>query len=405
METFQLENGMKLIYKQGNSSLTSFCIAINAGACSEGDKYGLAHLVEHMVFKETKNRDEAKINEELDDIFGFNNAMTNFPYVIYYGTSLSEDFEMGIELYSDIILNPVFSENGLNEEKKIILEELKEWKDDTYQQCEDELFKNAFSNTRIKELIIGNEEKIKNFSIDEVKEFYNKFYSPQNAVISVISSKPFYEIKNIVKKYFENWNNKYQYLHNSIYEESKNGIFVSEKEDINSSKVNIMYTIHNLSQRELVVLRLLDELLTKGTSSLLYKHVRTENNLVYEIGSNYKFERDIKAYILYFGTSKENVDLAIKLIKETINIIKGGGYIIKKELIEKMYKRAKLRRELNFQRCIVEAKELSTYQLMFGDYKILYEEIEELKYIKYEEILSLANKIFNNPMIQVLSPI
>lgn len=405
METFQFKNGFKLIYKYCDSNLSSFCIALNAGAAVEKSEYGLAHLVEHMVFKETDNRNENKINEELDDIFGFNNAMTNYPYVIYYGTTLCEDFERGIELYSDILLHPIFTEGGLKEERSIILEELKEWRDDPYQQCEDELFKNSFKTTRKKELIIGCEDKIKGFSLKDVKNFYYKFYNPENAVISVISSLPFQEIKNIIKKYFDNWNNKHHYLHNSIYEESKKGSFRTYKENLNSAKINIMYTIHDLSQRELVVLRVIDEFLTKGTSSLLYKIIRTEKNLVYDIGSNYKFERDLKLYILYLGTSKENINSAIELIKNTINSIKEGRYAIKKELIEKLHKRLKIRRELNFERCIVEAKEMATYQLMFGDYNILYKELEQIKEIKSEEIIFLIKKVFNDSTIQIISPV
>lgn len=405
METHVFENGLKLICKKANSNLTSFCIAINAGASVEKENYGLAHLVEHMVFKETKTRNEAQINEELDNVFGFNNAMTNYPYVIYYGTSLCEDFESGLELYSDIVAHPVFTKEGLEEEKKVILEELKEWKDDPYQHCEDELLRNSFSASRKKELIIGNEEKINGFSIEDVTNFYEKFYNPENAVISVISSKDFFEVKNIVKKFFDNWNNKHPYLHNSIYEENKKGIFVSKKDDINSAKVNIMYTVHDLSPREIVVLRFIDEMLVKGTSSLLYSKIRTEDNLVYEIGSNFKYERDIKLYILYLGTSKENVDQAIKNIEDIIKSIKDERINIEKSLILKLFKRAKLKRELNFQRCIVEAKEISTYQLMFGDYRILYNEIEDMKNIEPEEVTVLVKKVFSNPSIQILSPV
>lgn len=405
MEIYQFENGLKLIYKENKGNLTSFCIALNAGASVEEDDYGLAHLVEHMVFKETANRNEMAINEELDDIFGFNNAMTNYPYVIYYGTSLCEDFEKGIELYSDILLNPVFREEGLKEEKKIILEELKEWKDDPYQYCEDELLRNAFNNIRIKELIIGNEEKIKGFSLDEVKNFYNKFYNPENAVIAVISSKSFSEVKNIIGEYFKNWNNKYHYIHKNVYERNKEGIFITKKEDITGSKINIMYNIYDLSPRELIILRLLDQLLSKGTSSLLYNYIRTENNLVYEIGTRFKYENGIRLYIIYFGTSKEKVNLAVELINKTINLLKEGKYSIDKELVGKLYKRAKLQRELNFQRCIVEAKEIATYQLMFGDYNIVYDEIQELKEIKYEEIIVVVKKVFKKATIQILSPI
>ena len=101
----------------------------------DGKKYGIAHATEHMIYKGTKNRSEEDINKELSQIFGFQNAMTNFPYVIYYGTLLGEDFKKGIELFSDIIINPSFENKGFKEEMDVIIEELREWDEDLEQYC------------------------------------------------------------------------------------------------------------------------------------------------------------------------------------------------------------------------------------------------------------------------------
>ena len=133
MEEYILENKLKLIYKHTESELTSICISIDAGAGVETEKYGIAHATEHMVYKGTKNRTEKEINEELSNLFGFNNAMTNFPYVIYYGTLLGEDLKKGVDLLSDIVLNPSFNEVGFKEEMDVIKEELKEWDEELEQ--------------------------------------------------------------------------------------------------------------------------------------------------------------------------------------------------------------------------------------------------------------------------------
>jgi predicted Zn-dependent peptidase len=111
----------------------------------EGFNLGTAHAVEHMVFKGTARRSERQINDEMDSYFGFNNAMTNYPYAIYYGTVSSEDFDKGFELFSDILMNPLFPFEGFDEEIRVILEELRDWKEDPTQRCEDILFSNCFS--------------------------------------------------------------------------------------------------------------------------------------------------------------------------------------------------------------------------------------------------------------------
>ncbi len=132
MEKIIFKNGIKLLYKKAENNLTSFTIGFNAGANrEENSELGIAHVVEHMLFKGTSSRTEYEINKLCDETFGFCNAMTNYPYVVYYGTTLDEDFEKGFEIYSDILLNPSFPLNGFKEEIEVICEELKEWKDDS----------------------------------------------------------------------------------------------------------------------------------------------------------------------------------------------------------------------------------------------------------------------------------
>ena len=171
----------------------------------EEELYGLAHATEHMIFKETKNRKENEINRDLSKVFGFNNAMTNYPYVIYYGTLLEEDFETGIKIFSDILLNPVFPENGFKEEMDVIKEELREWDEELEQFVEDKQFFNTFEERRIKYPIIGRMEDLEKITLDDIKEFYDKFYFPGNTTISVVSNMDFDEVKYKVWKIFREW--------------------------------------------------------------------------------------------------------------------------------------------------------------------------------------------------------
>lgn len=98
MRHYKLKNGIDIQYIKREGNISSFCIGFNAGALVEKEnEYGLAHVVEHMVFKGTQNRTEEEINKLCDETFGFHNAMTNYPYVIYYGTTLSCDFKKGLK--------------------------------------------------------------------------------------------------------------------------------------------------------------------------------------------------------------------------------------------------------------------------------------------------------------------
>ncbi|KOA20453.1 peptidase M16 inactive domain protein [Clostridium homopropionicum DSM 5847] len=402
-----LKNGIKLNYIKKEGKLTSFCIGFNAGAIME-KKYetGLAHVVEHMLFKGTKKRSEKEINEACDEVFGFHNAMTNYPYVIYYGTTLSDEFKKGFEIYSDILLNPTFPLEGYKEEINIILEELKEWKDDPYQECEDELFFNTFKQRRIKDLIIGSKESINKITIEQISDFYKKHYVPSNCVISVVSSLDFKEVLDQVELLWGNWHEEYSFIENDLYENNNEGIYYKNRKDLKSAKIQYCYTIDSLNQYEMKILKIFNERFGNGTSSILYDEVRTKNGLAYEIESNIKEEKGIKLFTIKVGTSVENIDKVIDLINNNINFILNNKVIFNESDIRKIVKSINLKKELSLEKSIELCKKLTTYELMFNSTEDLFNEFPEefIASIDENKIIKVVEKVLRSPSIQILRP-
>lgn len=404
MEKVILKNGVKIIYEYRTGNITSFCIGFNSGALVENENQrGLAHVVEHMLFKGTIKRNENEINKLCDEVFGFNNAMTNYPYAIYYGTSLSQDFEEAFELYSDIVLNPFFPKEGFMEEINIIREELKEWKDDISQLCEDELLYNAFNTRRIKELIIGDEKSILNFTPADIINFYKQHYLPNDCVITVVSSLPFHIVEKTVCMYFDNWNPDINVeIKSDDYEINKPGIFRGIHKGIKGAKIQYLFPIDKLSNRELKALSLFNVVFGEGSSSLLFDEVRTKKGLAYEVFSSIKNEYGIKLFSIFVGTSCETIQTTIETINNTIN--KAITTLnLDRAQIEKLAKSLKLRKELKLEKSIELCKALTTYEIMYDSCELLFEEINDLEGISEEEIINVAKKVLRNPTIQVIS--
>lgn len=403
MEKYIFNNGIKLNYIKREGNLSSFCIGFNAGALvEEENEIGLAHAAEHMLFKGTTKRNEKEINEICDSTFGFHNAMTNYPYVVYYGTTLSSDFEKGFEVYSDIILNPTFMEEGFQEEIDIILEELKEWKDDPYQDCEDELFLNAFNKRRIKELIIGKEEDIKSITMQDIKRFYNKHYAPSDCIITVVSSLDFQEILEIVKKYFEDWEKEYIFKEKALYEANNKGTFNKTRKDLKGSKIQYCFPIDFLKEEEVNLLRIFNVKFGEGTSSILYDEMRTKKGLVYDIGSSLKNEKGIKLFTIKLGASEKNIGKAIDIINENIEKVKTSKEIFTEDNIMNIIKNINLKEELAVERSIEFCKKATTHEIMYNS---TYDPMERLNGdIDEDKILKTAKKVLNNPAIQILRP-
>ncbi|MDU5110422.1 MAG: pitrilysin family protein [Clostridium sp.] len=399
-----LDNNIKVIYKETTSKLTSISISVDAGACKEKDLLGLAHITEHMVYKGTKTKSEEEINKTLSSIFAFQNAMTNYPYVIYYGTLLNEDLEKGIELFSDLIINPIFDKKGFSEEMEVIKEELEEWDEEIEQYCEDKLFLNSFTNRRIKYPIIGRENDLNNIMLEDVKEFYKENYSPSKTSIAIVSSMPFNKILDIVKKYFSTWkdNSNAEVINDIDYEISNFNIYKDKKEGSKIARVQRVFPINELTFKELKVFRLFNEYFGEGVNSILFDTLRTKNSLVYDVLTKVSNEKYIKLYKVNFSTSVEKLDKSIELLDNCISdIINMEGENFKVD-ISSLGKSLKLKRLFREEQNIIAAKELSTYSTMFGNYKIYNDEIEGLEDITINEILEVAKKVLRNSSTEII---
>lgn len=410
MEKVILKNKIKLLYKKAENNLTSFTIGFNAGANQEVDEnLGVAHVVEHMLFKGTTSKSEYEINKLCDETFGFCNAMTNYPYVVYYGTTLDEEFEKGFEIYSDILLNPSFPISGFKEEIEVICEELKEWKDDLYQFCEDTMLYNGFDKRRIKNLIIGTQESIRSITMKQIKDFYHRHYTADNCVVSVTSSMSLKQVSDIVEKYLSGFDvrlvNGSESLVNkpkNLYEENKPGTYFQYRNDMQGAKIQYCFPIHNLSSREISALKLFNLVFGEGTSSILYDEIRTKRGLVYDISSKIKNETGIKLFTITLGTSHENVSNAIEIINNEIEKVKELKDYFHKQCIIKLCKSYKLRRMLAMEKSIQVSVSLCTYEIMQGDGFEIFTEFKQMESIVDEEVMKVVNKVLVNPTIQVL---
>lgn len=396
-----IKNGIKIIYEHRLGNLTSLCIGFNAGALEEeGYPYGVAHAVEHMVYKGTTNYSELQINNLSDELFGFSNAMTNYPYAIYYGTMSTVNLEKGLGLLSDIVINPTFTEKGFKEEINVIQEELKDWKEDLSQHCEDLLFSNAFKQRRIKELIIGNEESVGSITLENIKKFYDQYYCPENCVVSIVSSMNFEQVLKIVEAAMGNWKRTFNGITKEIYEDGNSNIFRKCNSNAEGIKIQYSYPIHNLKEEEEYTLNIFNLLLGDGVSSILYNSIRTEHGLAYEVCSEVKNERGIKLLNIKVSTSKNNENKVLCLIDECVEKVRSKG--ISKADFEKAIVRYGMKQEFLLERSVELSKRMTTYELMYGDSEKIFRELEGSYKFEAINMKELLCKVLEEPSIQVL---
>lgn len=402
MKDYILDNGLKLLYKKSNSELSSIAISLDAGAVRDDKKLGVAHVAEHMVYKGTENRTEQDINEELSKVFGFQNAMTNYPYVIFYGTLLNEDLNKGLDLFSDILLNPVFTEEGFKEEMEVIKQELKEWDEDLEQYTEDKLYYNSMEGRRVKYPIIGTKESLENMTIDDAIDFFNTYYCANNATITIVSSLDFEKIKDMVEESFNYWRSEKISQCKEELSFPKKGVFIDRKEDISSSKVQIIFPINDLNQWEIKALRVFNQYFGEGVNSVLFDTLRTKHSLVYDVLTRVSNEEYIRIYEITYSTSHENVDKSIEIIKKLINEVSSSNESLRNKNINELIKSFKLKRLFSNEQSVRLAMGISTYDTMFGDGYLYLDECENLEKMPVNFIIDTASKVLKNMTVQVI---
>jgi predicted Zn-dependent peptidase len=404
MRKTTLKNGLRIVYEKRDANIASFCVALDAGALreEEGFALGTAHALEHMLYKGTSTRSEAEINRASDELFGFCNAMTNYPYAIYYGTTLSGNLDRSLELYSDILLNPVIGGEGFGEEMSIISEELREWSDDPAQLCEDMLFRNCFAKRRIRERIIGTQETVTTMEREELRRFYERFYKPKNCVVAVVSSWSFEDAVAAVEKHFGVWEGG-EARAESCYEDNRPGVFVDEAGGAEGAKIEYCFTLHGLSLEEWKAASVISYHLGEGVTSILYDEIRTKRGLAYEVASRVRKENGMKLLTVSVSTARENVEKVMGLIDGVLEGVRSGeAYAPDRQQLGKAEDMLKIRRELLLEKSVQLAKELSTYELMYGSCEMVNSEFDGIGSLDPEFVMGTAAKILRKGSVQVL---
>ena len=284
----------------------------------------------------------------------------------------------------------------------VIIEELREWDEDLEQYLEDKLFLNSFKDRRIKYPIIGTFDSLKTITLKDIKEFYKKTYFPKNTKIAIVTSLDFNVVLDIVKTYFGQWKNDSEITEKVVYEDICSKVFEDNKNDIKTSKIQINFPIDSLTNKEVRALRIFNEYFGEGINSKLFDTLRTKNGLVYDILTRVCHENGIKFYKITFSTAKENIDKSLALIDKCILDAKNLKEKTYESDILKWKKSFRLKRLFREEQSIVLAKELSTYDTMFNDYKVYTDETENIDDIDLDLMVNTIEKVFKNKLVQII---
>lgn len=400
-----LKNGIKLITIKKDTQLASLHAAIKIGSLYEKeDEKGISHFIEHMLFKGTTKRNNEELNNDFEQRGGEYNAYTDYTSTVYSVTALSDELQESIELLSDMLQNSTFPSSELEKERGVILAEIRTSKDDVEEFSFKRVNELAFQHSPLRFDIIGEEEIVKGFTKKQLVNFYKDYYVPNNCYISIVSPSNHEDVLKMVEKYFKNWKEKIFAREKVFFEDNHPCKVTSYKKEIEQSTIIYAYTFHNLNRQEELALRILNHNLGQSANSILFRKLREEKGLAYDIYSEMDTTSSVKVLYIYTAVGPESAEETIRIIDECIEEILSENVKFDDSTISLMKKVLKT----SVVSTIEDSTDLGNYVLhQTIDEENIYEFLEDMKNlekIKKEDIYKVSRQVLVNPTIHILLP-
>ena len=320
--THTLENGLRIIHRQFPSEISYCGIALNTGSRDEfHSEYGMAHFVEHMLFKGTKKRKAHHISNRMENVGGDLNAYTTKEETFIYSTFLKEYFPRAVELLSDIIFNSSFPDVQINREREVILDEIDSYADYPSELIYDDFENLIFANHDFGHYILGEPDTLNAFDNEMIKAFINRQYQTSEMVFFSFGKTPFSKVVKLLEKHF---NIQQQQSERKVRVAPTLNSPVKKTLEKNTTQTHVVlgWNTFSMFHPNRYVLYLLNNILGGGSlNSRLNRSLREKNGLVYNIESNISLYSDSGFYSIYFACDPKNRDKCLKLIKKEIKDI------------------------------------------------------------------------------------
>jgi predicted Zn-dependent peptidase len=317
-----LENGLRLITESMPHvrSVTIGVWLMRGSRHESDDRSGIAHFVEHMLFKGTDTRTAEDIAQAIDSIGGQLDAFTAKEYASYYIKVLDEHLPLAVDLLSDIVLRPAFSAEEIEREKKVILEEIK-MVEDTPDDLVHELFTQHFwEGHPLGRPILGSKETVESLTADSLHEYFRDAYVGRNMIISAAGNLEHAQVRDLVQRAFGALASDGEPL--AAAPPRVVPQVITRTKELEQSHICLGTNSYPQRHDDRYVSYILNTVLGGSMSSRLFQNVREKRGLAYAVFSGLSAYRDAGNITIYAGCSNDAVGEVIDLCVEELRGMK-----------------------------------------------------------------------------------
>lgn len=399
--THTLSNGLRIIHAPSPTKVAYCGFAVDAGTRDEQEnEQGMAHFVEHLIFKGTVKRKAWHILNRMENVGGDLNAYTNKEETVVYSAFLTEHFSRALELLTDIVFHSTFPQHEINREVEVIIDEIQSYEDTPSELIFDDFEDLIFKGHPLGRNILGNPEQLKNFTDRDALSFVSRYYIPTNMVLFVQANIDF---KKVVKQ-------AEKILSDIPFAETNNlrtvpPVYVPTSieldKDTHQAHVMIGSRGYNAYDNKRTALYLLNNMLGgPGMNSRLNVSLRERRGLVYNVESNLTSYTDTGAFCIYFGTDLKDVDTCLRLTYKELKKLRDNKLTAsqlmaaKKQLIGQIGVASD-----NFENNALDMGKSFLHYNKFESPENIFRRIES---ITSEQMLEVANEMFTEETLSTL---
>jgi predicted Zn-dependent peptidase len=400
--THQLPNGIRIIHKPTDAYVAHCGLTINAGSRDEElNEQGLAHFIEHVIFKGTQKRRAHHILSHMENVGGELNAYTTKEDTCIYASFMHTWYQRWFDLLSDILFNSTFPEKELAKEKDIIIDEINSYKDNPGEQIFDDFDGVIFDGHPLGRNILGLPKNIKTFNRDHISRFTSRTYATEEMVICSVGRIPFSELIRLAEKYFGHAPRSCRQNQRLEF----NGYVTKEKvvKRRNHQAHCVLggpgYKADHSGKTALILLN--NMLGGPGLNSRLNMAVREKHGFCYNIESHYLPYSDSGIFSIYFGTDADYIDKTLSLIRKELNRFRNEklGLLQLKRAKQQLIGQVAISFESNLAEMLSMGKSI----LLYNKVDTIEEINQKIEAVSAANLLEAANEVFDPERLSMLT--
>lgn len=392
------DNGLKLVVTkiEGLLSVTAG-VMVKTGSVNETDlENGISHYIEHGLFKGTSKRTAFEISDRIDSIGAQINAFTSKELTCYYTKSTTERFEDSLEVLSDIFFNATFDDKEMKKEKGVIIEEINMCEDTPEDLLLDLLAEGYYGSEGFGKTILGSVKTVSSFTKKDVDRYMDKYYTPDNVVISVAGNVEPQKVVDLVGQYFaENFKRKNgagQFVTTKTFTNNKYKV-----KKIEQTHIGMALKGMPIKDKRIDAFNVASMILGGGMSSRLFQTIREEMGLAYSVYSYPSYYKDTGVLEVYAGVNTDAKKKAFIAIKDEIDNMR------KHKITNSEFLRGKeqIRSSL-----ILGQESTSAQMLLYGkrlifmdDKTDIKERIKAIDNVTIDDVLAVIDEFYNTDVI------